>query len=153
MPRSCVFYYALFYPAIELVGAIAIALVIWRGGIYKIEGITTFGALVAFIQYAQMFFRPIRDLSEKYNILQQAMASSERIFKLLDTKQDIVTAENSEIVHKLKGEILFKNVYFSYNDSEMVLNDISFELKSGQSVAVVGNTGAGKTTLINVLGR
>ena len=148
-----VFYYALFYPAIELVSSVAIALVIWRGGLYKIEGLTTFGALVAFIQYAQMFFRPISDLSEKYNILQQAMASSERIFKLLDTKPDIQSPENAVTETRLRGEINFKNVCFAYNDSEYVLKDINLDLKEGESVAVVGHTGAGKTTLISILGR
>lgn len=148
-----VFYYALFYPAIELVSSVAIALVIWRGGLYKIEGLTTFGALVAFIQYAQMFFRPISDLSEKYNILQQAMASSERIFKLLDTKPDIISPDNAVKDTRLRGEINFRNVFFAYSDSEYVLKDINLDLKEGESVAVVGHTGAGKTTLISILGR
>jgi len=148
-----VFYYALFYPAVELVSAFAIALVIWRGGIYKLEGITTFGALVAFIQYAQMFFRPISDLSEKYNILQQAMASSERIFKLLDTTPEIAAPKEMKKVSQVKGNIVFENVYFAYNDPDYVLKDISFSLRAGESVAVVGHTGAGKTSLINILGR
>jgi len=148
-----VFYYALFYPAIEFVGAFAIALVIWRGGIYKIEGVTTFGALVAFIQYAQMFFRPISDLSEKYNILQQAMASSERIFKLLDTRQEILPPLAPIQVPNIAGQIAFKKVYFAYNNNDFVLKDISFELGGGESVAIVGHTGAGKTSLINILGR
>ena len=104
-----VFYFAIFYPAVELVGAFAISLVIWRGGIFKMEGLTTFGALVAFIQYAQMFFRPISDLSEKYNILQQAMASSERIFKLLDTPVLIYTPEKAKQVDPIAGKIEFEN--------------------------------------------
>jgi ATP-binding cassette subfamily B protein len=148
-----VFYYALFYPVIEFVGAFAIALIIWRGGIFKLEGLTTFGALVAFIQYAQMFFRPISDLSEKYNILQQAMASSERIFRLLDTSILIKNAENVYIKENIDGKILFKNVYFAYNEPEYVLKNISLSLTPGESVAIVGHTGAGKTTLINILGR
>jgi ATP-binding cassette subfamily B protein len=148
-----VYYYALFYPAIEFVGAFAMALVIWRGGMYKIEGLTTFGALVAFIQYAQMFFRPISDLSEKYNILQQAMASSERIFKLLDTKQEIVTPPSPQKMLNISGQISFNNVYFAYNKDDYVLKDINLNLQAGESVAVVGHTGAGKTSLINVLGR
>jgi ATP-binding cassette, subfamily B, multidrug efflux pump len=148
-----VFYYALFYPAIELVSSVAIAVVIWRGGIFKLEGVTTFGALVAFIQYAQMFFRPISDLSEKYNILQQAMASSERIFKLLDSPADIEIPEIHEGNSKIIGNIEFKNVTFAYNEPEYVLKDISFSVQEGESVAVVGHTGAGKTTLINILGR
>jgi ATP-binding cassette subfamily B protein len=148
-----VFYFALFYPVIEFVGAFAIALVIWRGGIFKLEGLTTFGALVAFIQYAQMFFRPISDLSEKYNVLQQAMASSERIFKLLDTPVLISNAEHEVTKHNISGKIVFKNVCFAYNEPENVLENITFELKPGESVAIVGHTGAGKTTLINILGR
>ncbi len=148
-----VFYFALFYPVIEFVGAFAIALVIWRGGIFKMEGLTTFGALVAFIQYAQMFIRPISDLSEKYNVLQQAMASSERIFKLLDTPILIKNAEQGAKKHTIEGKIVFKNVYFAYNEPEYVLERISFELDPGESVAIVGHTGAGKTTLINILGR
>ncbi len=148
-----VFYYAIFYPAIELVSSIAIGLVIWRGGIFKGQGLTTFGALVAFIQYAQMFFRPIMDLSEKYNILQQAMASAERLFKLLDTKQDIVAPTHPAPVKTIDGEIVFRNVYFAYNAEDYVLKDINFSLQPGESVALVGHTGAGKTSLINILGR
>ena len=148
-----VFYFALFYPAIELVSSVALAVVIWRGGIYKLEGVTTFGALVAFIQYAQMFFRPISDLSEKYNILQQAMASSERIFKLLDTPADIISPQNPRGTSKIKGNIEFRNVLFAYNEPDFVLKDISFRVQEGESIAVVGHTGAGKTTLINILGR
>ncbi|MEE9117606.1 MAG: ABC transporter transmembrane domain-containing protein [Calditrichia bacterium] len=148
-----VFYFALFYPVIEFVGAFAIALVIWRGGIFKLEGLTTFGALVAFIQYAQMFFRPISDLSEKYNVLQQAMASSERIFKLLDTPILIKNAEQGVKKYNIEGKIVFKNVYFAYNEPDFILDKISFELDFGESVAIVKHTGAGKTTLINILGR
>jgi ATP-binding cassette subfamily B multidrug efflux pump len=148
-----VFYFAIFYPAVELVGAFAIALIIWRGGIFKIEGLTTFGALVAFIQYAQMFFRPISDLSEKYNILQQAMASSERVFKLLDTPVSIQSPADARQVDPINGKIEFKNVSFAYNEPEFVLKDVSFTLNPGESVAIVGHTGAGKTSLINILGR
>jgi ATP-binding cassette subfamily B protein len=148
-----VFYFALFYPVIEFIGAFAIALVIWRGGIYKLEGLTTFGALVAFIQYAQMFFRPISDLSEKYNVLQQAMASSERIFKLLDSPVLIKNMDQAIIKQNVDGKIAFRNVHFAYNEAEYVLENISFELEPGKSVAIVGHTGAGKTTLINILGR
>jgi ATP-binding cassette subfamily B protein len=148
-----VFYFAMFYPVIEFVGAFAIALVIWRGGIFKLEGLTTFGALVAFIQYAQMFFRPISDLSEKYNVLQQAMASSERIFKLLDTPILVKNTEQGIKKHNIDGKIVFNNVYFAYNEPETILENISFELEPGESIAIVGHTGAGKTTLINILGR
>ena len=145
-----VFYFALFYPAVELVSAFAIALVIWRGGIFKLEGLTTFGALVAFIQYAQMFFRPISDLSEKYNILQQAMASSERIFKLLDTPVSIFSSPTPQKVENISGKIAFQSVSFAYNEPNYILKDISFDLNSGESIAIVGHTGAGKTSLINI---
>ncbi len=148
-----VFYFALFYPAVELVSAFAIALVIWRGGIFKLEGLTTFGALVAFIQYAQMFFRPISDLSEKYNILQQAMASSERIFNLLDTPVSIITSHTPEKVDNISGKITFQSVSFAYDEPEYILKNISFELDPGESIAIVGHTGAGKTSLINILTR
>jgi ATP-binding cassette subfamily B multidrug efflux pump len=148
-----VFFYALFYPAVELVSAIAIALVIWRGGIYKTQGLTTFGALVAFIQYAQMFFRPISDLSEKYNILQQAMASSERLFKLMDSSQEITSPAIPAGNGRIKGDIVFRNVNFAYQAEDYVLKDINFALQQGESVALVGHTGAGKTSLINILGR
>ncbi len=148
-----VFFYALFYPAVELVSAVAIALVIWRGGIYKIEGLTTFGALVAFIQYAQMFFRPISDLSEKYNIMQQAMASSERIFKLLDTRPDVALPDTVHSNSSLRGEIIFKDVSFAYDQDNYVLKNISFNLQPGTSIALVGHTGAGKTSIINILAR
>ncbi len=148
-----VFYYALFYPSIEIVSSVAIALVIWRGGIYKSEDIATFGSLVAFIQLAQMFFRPISDLSEKYNILQQAMASSERVFKLLDTEPGIKNSESPESISKIEGEIQFEKVFFAYDEENYVLKDISLTVNSGEKVAIVGHTGAGKTSLINVLGR
>jgi ATP-binding cassette subfamily B multidrug efflux pump len=148
-----VFFYALFYPAVELVSAFALALVIWRGGIYKIEGTTTFGALVAFIQYAQMFFRPISDLSEKYNIMQQAMASSERIFKLLDTQPDVKISESVQSNGSLDGQIIFRDVNFAYDKDNYVLKNISFELQPGSSIALVGHTGAGKTSIINILAR
>lgn len=148
-----VFYYALFYPAVELIGAIAIALVVWRGGIFKLENLTTLGALVAFIQYAQMFFRPISDLSEKYNILQQAMASSERIFKLFDTEPEITSNPDGIRNGRIRGQIQFNNVTFGYEKEEPVLHDITFSLNAGEKIAIVGHTGAGKSTVINCLTR
>ncbi len=146
-------YYAVFYPAIELVSAFALAIVIWQGGILKSNNAVTFGVLVAFIQYAQMFFRPISDLSEKYNILQAAMASSERIFKLVDTPPRITSLKDPVVKRHIKGKIEFQNVWFAYNEEEYVLKDISFRIEPGESIAIVGHTGAGKTSLINLLGR
>jgi ATP-binding cassette subfamily B protein len=148
-----IFYYAVFYPAVELLSSIAIGLIIWYGGGEVVQSTLTVGVLFAFIQYTEMFFRPIRDLSEKYNILQTAMASSERIFKLLDNKTFVNNPENPVNLGKIKGEIEFKNVWFAYNDEEWILKDISFKIKPGETIAIVGHTGAGKTSIINILTR
>lgn len=148
-----IFYYAVFYPSVELLSSIAIGLIIWYGGGEVIQGTLTIGVLFAFIQYTEMFFRPIRDLSEKYNIMQTAMASSERVFKLLDNQTMI---RNPEIPIKLEavtGKIEFKNVWFAYNDDDYVLKDISFNINPGERIAIVGHTGAGKTSIINILTR
>jgi len=168
-----IFYYAVFYPAIEAISALAAALIIWYGGLSVMAGTLTIGSLVAFLQYSQRFFRPISDLSEKFNILQAAMASSERIFKVLD---EPVTIEAP--VHPVRrpapaaGHIRFENVWFAYNeqrsttadtpassvssvaeksDENWVLRDISFEVRPGERIGIVGATGSGKTTLINLL--
>jgi ATP-binding cassette, subfamily B, multidrug efflux pump len=146
-------YYAIFYPAIEVVSSIALAIVLVRGGVLKIEQVATYGTLVAFIQYAQMFFRPISDLSDKINILQGAIASAERIFKLLDTEPKIKSAQNPANSGDLKGKIEFKDVCFAYEEENWVLKNITFEIPAGSSVAIVGHTGAGKTSLINLIGR
>lgn len=148
-----VFYYALFYPGVELLSSIAVGLIIWYGGGEIIRGSMTIGVLFAFIQYTEMFFRPIRDLSEKYNIMQTAMASSERIFKLLDNQTFVKNPEKPVKLEKVKGEIEFKNVCFAYNDDDYVLKDISFKINPGETVAIVGHTGAGKTSIINILTR
>jgi len=148
-----IFYYAIFYPAIEVVSAVAIALVLWRGGIMRLEEAVSYGTLVAFIQFAEKFFRPISDLSEKYNVLQGAMAASERIFKLLDTKPDIINPPNPYRPERVKGNIEFNKIWFAYNDDDYVLRDISLHIAAGESVAVVGHTGAGKTSLINLISR
>ena len=148
-----VFYYAVFYPAIELVSAMALAIVIWQGGLLKTQDLVTYGAMVAFIQYAQMFFMPISDLSEKYNILQGAIAAAERIFKLLDTPPRITSIDKPIERPAVKGKIQFDQVWFAYNEEEYVLKDISFTIQPGESVAIVGHTGAGKTSLISLLGR
>jgi ATP-binding cassette subfamily B protein len=147
-----IFYYAVFYPAIEIVAAVASALIIWFGGGWVLQGTLTLGALVAFIQYSQRFFRPISDMSEKFNVLQAAMASSERIFKLLDTPVAVAEpAAPRALPPGARGHIVFDRVWFAYAGEDFVLRDVSFEVAPGQRVGVVGATGAGKTTIINLL--
>ena len=148
-----IFYYATFYPAIEVLGACATALIIWYGGGRAVQNTVELGVLVACLQYSQRFFKPISDLSEKFNILQSAMASSERIFGLLDTPVEITSPAPSGPAARRGGRIRFEHVWFSYRDDEYVLRDVSFEVASGERVGVVGATGAGKTTLINLLMR
>ncbi|MFN7913730.1 MAG: ABC transporter ATP-binding protein [Vicinamibacterales bacterium] len=153
-----IFYYAVFYPAIEAVSALASALIIWYGGGGVMGGTLTIGALAAFIQYSQRFFRPISDMSEKFNVLQSAMASSERIFKLLDEPVSIQSpaVPTTPRVDGRGGHIVFDHVSFAYNEPagaepEWVLKDVSFEVRPGERVGIVGATGSGKTTLINLL--
>ena len=147
-----VFYYAVFYPAIEAISSLASALIIWYGGGRVIQHALTLGALVAFLQYSQRFFRPISDMSDKFNVMQSAMASSERIFRLLDQPVEIQTPQQPVIpARPLAGHIVFDHVWFAYNDEEFVLQDVSFEVKPGQRIGIVGATGSGKTTLINLL--
>lgn len=149
-----IFYFSIFHPLIEVMASLATAVIIWYGGGQIVQGALTFGVLVAFIGYAERFFWPIRELSEKYTIFQNAMASSERIFQLLDTQPSIVsTARKSGNPQALKGEIEFRNVWFAYNDDDYVLRDVSFTVKPGEKVALVGHTGAGKTSIINILCR
>ena len=147
-----IFYYALFYPAVELISALALALIIFRGGWLIQDETVTLGILIAFIQYTKMFFRPISDLSEKYNILQGALASSERIFKLLDTPPAIVSPAGGMRKGRLEGHIQFRGVWFAYYD-EWVLRDIQLDIPPGRRVALVGHTGAGKTTMVRLIGR
>jgi len=172
--KDAIMAYALYYPVVELLSSIAIALVIWIGGRGVLRGAVSLGILVAFMQYAQRFFRPIQDLSEKYNILQAAMAASERVFKLLDTKPEIVSP-----VHPKQGDgsgrIEFRNVWFTYQrleeetaariarcspaelaemqDIEWILRGVSFTIEPDQTAAIVGHTGAGKTTIISLMMR
>ena len=152
-------YYALFFPVIELFTAIALALIIWRGGGSILQGTVTVGVLAAFLQYARRFFRPIQDLSEKYNLLQGAMASSERIFKLLDREIEIAdTAVPTPLPTPVQGQIDFEDVWFAYGKDEddewdWVLEGVSFQARPGGRLAIVGHTGAGKTTLIHLLMR
>ena len=174
-----IFYYAVFYPAIELVGALAASLILWVGGARIISGgddVLTLGSLVAFLQYSQRFFRPISDLSEKFNILQGAMASSERIFGLIDTPVEVFNSQlptanpplpiansqlptpNSQNAHggtggrwRGPGVIRFENVSFAYIEGEPALKNVSFEVRPGERIGIVGATGSGKTTIVSLL--
>ncbi|MCX6151821.1 MAG: ABC transporter ATP-binding protein [Ignavibacteriales bacterium] len=148
-----IFYYAVFFPGVEFLSSIAFALIIWYGGGQIVQGYMTIGVLFAFIQYTEMFFRPIRDLSEKYNIMQTAMASSERIFKLLDNNTFVLNPETPVQIKKVTGEVEFKNVWFAYNSENYILKNVSFKINPGETIAIVGATGAGKTSLINILTR
>ncbi len=155
--KDAILAFALFYPAVELLSVAAIALLFWIGGLNILAGTLTLGVLVAFMQYAQRFFRPIQDLSEKFNILQSAMAASERIFKLLDEPVTISSPADPARLEHPRGEIEFRHVWFSYkttgehSDEDWVLRDVSFRVAPGQTIAIVGHTGAGKTTLISLL--
>ena len=153
-----IFYYALFFPMVDLIGAIGIALIIWYGGYRVMQNtpehtVLTLGALVAFFQYSQSLFQPIRDISDKYNVLQAAVVASHRIFKTLDLPVAVVTPERPLKTERARGRIEFKNVWFAYNDEDWVLKDVSFTVEPGQSVALVGHTGSGKTTITNLLMR
>lgn len=150
-------YYALFFPVIEFFTAVALALILWYGGVSILAGGTTVGVVAAFLQYARRFFRPIQDLSEKYNLLQGAMASSERVFRLLDRAPEIQDPPDPvPLPRPVRGEIEFRDVWFAYGTSEQgepdwVLKGVDFRARAGETVAIVGHTGAGKTTLINLL--
>ena len=146
-----IFYYALFYPGVELITALGVGLLLWYGGGQVIAGAVSVGALIAFLQYAQRFYQPLADLSEKYNILQGAMAASERIFALLDTPVEIASPAESHRPERVRGSIEFADVHFSYKPGEPVLKGISFRVEPGETLAVVGHTGAGKSTLANLL--
>jgi ATP-binding cassette subfamily B protein len=155
--RDAILAYALFYPAVEFLGFATIALIYWSGGNRIFHGALTLGVLTAFTMFAQRFFRPIQDLSEKFNILQSAMAASERIFKLLDEPVLVESDPNAIPLDHPRGEIEFRNVWFSYRnvaepaEEDWVLRDVSFRVNPGQTIAIVGHTGAGKTTLISLL--
>jgi ATP-binding cassette subfamily B multidrug efflux pump len=148
-----IYYYAVFYPAIEVIGALSTAMIIWFGGNWVLSETMSVGSFVAFVLYSQRFYRPISDLSEKFNILQAAMASSERIFKLLDTPAAIASPANLQpsAPAPRAGHIVFDHVSFAYNGTDLVLKDVSFEVRPGERVGIVGATGAGKSTIINLL--
>jgi ATP-binding cassette, subfamily B, multidrug efflux pump len=143
--------YGWFYPVVEFLSMLALALLLAYGSIRVRSGALTIGVLVAFFQYGLRFFRPIQDLSEKYNILQGAMAASERIFKLLDTGVEIQSAQAPKTVPEGPVEIEFDHVWFAYKGEDWVLRDVNFTIRPGETIAVVGHTGAGKTTLTNLL--
>jgi len=155
--RDAILAYALFYPAVEFLSFATIALIFWSGGNRILSGTLSLGVLTAFTMFAQRFFRPIQDLSEKFNILQSAMAASERIFKLLDEPVLVESDPNAIPLDHPRGEIEFRNIWFSYRntpepaDEDWVLRDVSFRVEPGQTFAIVGHTGAGKTTLISLL--
>lgn len=154
-----IYYYAIFYPLVDFIGAIGIAAVIVAfgieilGGFWTVEAGLSVGILAAFIQYSQQLFQPIRDLSDKFNVLQAAIVASHRIFILLDRDVEIVTPAEPKKSGKTIGEIEFRNVWFAYKEEEWVLKDISFKVNVGESVALVGHTGSGKTTITNLLMR
>jgi ATP-binding cassette subfamily B multidrug efflux pump len=155
--KDAIMAFALFYPSVEFLAFLAIALIYWYGGGQVLTGAVQIGILVAFMQYAQRFFRPIQDLSEKFNILQTAMASSERIFRLLDEPAPSLAPAHPPRLERIRGEIEFRNVWFSYRnvpdpaEEDWVLRDVSFRIQPGETIAVVGHTGAGKTTTIQLL--
>lgn len=154
-----IFYFALFWPAIDIVASTALGMVIWFGGLSAMSGTLTLGILIAFIQYARQFFEPIRNLSDQFNTLQSAMAGAERIFDLLDRDDSLKEPDEPVRQSVVTGRIEFQNVWFSYDpdampddgEAEWVLKDVSFVVEPGQSLAIVGATGAGKTTIINLL--
>jgi ATP-binding cassette subfamily B protein len=149
---EAIFYYALFYPIIETLAALSGALIIWIGGGWAIDGTVSLGVLVAFLQYSRRFFQPISDLSEKFNILQAAMAASERIFGLIDTKVEMPTpVPSSDVRFDGPGRIEFDQVWFAYTGDEYVLRDVSFVAAPGERIGIVGATGSGKTTIISLL--
>jgi ATP-binding cassette, subfamily B, multidrug efflux pump len=153
-----IFYYAVFFPLVDLIGAFGIALIIWYGGYRVMQNtpgntVLSLGALVAFIQYSSFLFQPIRDLSDKYNVLQSAIVASHRIFKTLDLPVAITTPAKPLKSGRAEGRIEFQNVWFAYNDEDWVLKDVSFVVEPGQSIALVGHTGSGKSTITNLLMR
>src|SRR5215213_4245940 len=153
-----IFYYAVFFPLVDLIGAVGIALIVWYGGYRVMQNtpghtVLTLGALVAFIQYSQALFQPIRDISDKYNVLQAAVVASHRIFKTLDQPIAVLTPEKPLKAERARGRIEFQNVWFAYKDEDWVLKDVSFTVEPGQSIALVGHTGSGKTTITNLLMR
>ena len=148
---DAVFYNAIFFPAVDIIVAAGIALIIWYGGGQVLAGVLTLGTVIAFLQMAEMLYEPIGDMSERYTLLQSAMSASERIFELLDEPLTMTTPEKPAQLEKVRGQIEFRNVWFAYDDEDWILKDVSFLVQPGESVAFVGYTGAGKTTITNLL--
>src|SRR5690606_11633276 len=148
--RSIV-YYASFYPIIELLASVSAALIIWFGSGWAQDGTVSLGVLVAFLQCSRRFFQPISDLSEKFNILQAALAASERVFGVLDERPAVLPPATPRRPATARGHIRLDHVWFAYDDEHRVLRDVSFEVQPGQRVGIVGATGSGKSTLINLL--
>jgi len=153
-----IFYYAVFFPLVDFIGAVGVALIIWYGGYRVMQNIPghtvlTLGALVAFIQYSSFLFQPIRDISDKYNVLQAAVVASHRIFKTLDLPMAITSPARPARSGRAVGNIEFENVWFAYKDDDWILKDVSFKVAPGQSIALVGHTGSGKSTITNLLMR
>jgi ATP-binding cassette subfamily B protein len=148
-----IFYYALFYPGVDLIGAMAVGLIIWYAGKGALSQSISLGTVMAFLQFNEMFWRPIRDLSDKYNIMQTAMASSERVFKLLDDQTFVPEPVDPIHMPDIMGNVELKNLWFAYVDEDYVLKNVSFSIREGETVAIVGHTGAGKTSITNLLCR
>jgi ATP-binding cassette subfamily B protein len=147
-----VFYYAVFFPVVELISALALALMVWWGAKGYLESTVSFGALVAFPLYLDLLFRPVRLAADKFNTLQMGLVAGGRVFKILDNN-DVIPNTGTKHVEKLEGDIKFENVNFAYDDENFVIHDLCFELESGKTMAIVGSTGSGKSTIINILNR
>jgi ATP-binding cassette subfamily B protein len=145
-------YFSIFFPVIEIIMAIALGLLVWYGSKSALEGRITLGVVVAFIMYINMIFRPIRELVDKFNTLQMGMVGAERIFSVLDTNE-LTNQEGTLVSEKIEGKIEFENVWFAYDDEKWVLKDVSFTVNPGETLALVGATGAGKSSIINILSR
>jgi ATP-binding cassette subfamily B protein len=147
-----IWYYSIFFPVVEIISSMALALLVWYGAYEVLEGSTTIGVMISFIMYINLLFRPIRMLADKFNTLQMGMVASDRVFKLLDNN-DRMENSGARVAEHLKGDLEFNHVWFAYDEKNFVLKDVSFRLEAGETLAIVGATGAGKTSIINILSR